>query len=159
MITQKIQQAISILKEKDIDLWLTFVRETAVMEDPILSYILGTGLTWQSAFMITAKGDAIAIVGNMDVANLEAHGHYREITGYVQSIRGDLLKTLKRIDPQKIAINYSLDNPSADGLSTGMYKQLLEYLDGTPFKRRLISAEPVINALRGRKIPEEIRRM
>ena len=159
MIDEKIQQAIGILKEKDIDMWLTFVRETGIMADPIVDYIVGTGVTWQTAFIITSKGDTIAIAGSLDVANLEAHHHYQKVVSYVQSIRDDLVSTLKRLDPQKIAINYSPNIPAADGLSTGMYMQLLEYLAGTSYVERLVSAEGVITALRGRKTAEEIKRM
>jgi hypothetical protein len=36
-----------------------------------------------------------------------------------------------------------------------MYEMLVGYLSGTPYADRLISAEPVINALRGRKTQTE----
>ncbi len=159
MIDEKIQQVVSILQEKQIDMWLTFVRETGIMADPMVDYIVGTGVTWQTAFIITASGDTVAIAGSLDVANLKSHGHYREVISYLQSIREDLLATLRRFNPGKIAVNYSTSMPAADGLSAGMYLQLLEYLEGTPYQERLISAEPVISALRGRKTPEEIKRM
>jgi len=159
MIDEKIQQAVEILKEKQIDMWLTFVRETGVMADPVIDYIAGAGVTWQSAFIITAKGDTLAIVGNLDEAAMKSRGNYKEVVSYVQSIREIFLNTLKRFDPKKIAINYSLGVPIADGLSTGMYLQLLEYLQDTPYKDRLVSSEGIIGALRGRKTPEEIKRM
>ena len=47
----------------------------------------------------------------------------------------------------------------ADGLSYGMYQLLLEYLQDTPWRKRLVSAERIIAALRGRKIPTEIERI
>ena len=34
LIQEKVRQAVSILTEKDIDLWLIFVRETSVNSDP-----------------------------------------------------------------------------------------------------------------------------
>jgi Xaa-Pro aminopeptidase len=40
-----------------------------------------------------------------------------------------------------------------------MYEFLREYLAGTPYADRLVSAEPVINALRGRKTPAELARI
>jgi len=40
-----------------------------------------------------------------------------------------------------------------------MYEMLLGYLDGTPYADRLVSAEPIINALRGRKTQTEIERI
>jgi Xaa-Pro aminopeptidase len=40
-----------------------------------------------------------------------------------------------------------------------MYEFLCEYLKDTPYTERLVSAEPVINALRGRKTPTELERI
>jgi Xaa-Pro aminopeptidase len=40
-----------------------------------------------------------------------------------------------------------------------MYGILCEYLEGTPHADRLVSAEPVISALRGRKTPTELARI
>ena len=42
------------------------------------------------------------------------------------------------------------------GLGHGLFKVLTGYLDGTPFADRLVSAEPIISALRGRKTPAEL---
>jgi len=41
MFKEKIAQAIEILKEKNVDMWLTFVRESEVLRDPCLELILG----------------------------------------------------------------------------------------------------------------------
>ena len=57
MIQEKIEQAIGILQEKNIDAWMTFGRETATMRDPTLEFIGGMDFTWQTALIITAKGD------------------------------------------------------------------------------------------------------
>lgn len=153
---EKLTQAADILRQLDIDLWLTFVRETEVTRDPSLDMILGTGCTWQSAFMVTAGGETIALVGSLDKANIETTGLFRELTGYVKGIDEELLAVLKRLDPQRIAINYSTDTPVADGLTHGMYLKLLDYLEGTPYADRLVSAEAVIAALRGRKSASEL---
>jgi Xaa-Pro aminopeptidase len=153
---EKLTQAAEILRQLDIDLWLTFVRETEVTRDPSLDMILGTGCTWQSAFMVTAGGETIALVGSLDKANIETTGLFGELTGYVKGIDEELLTVLKRLDPRRIAINYSTDTPVADGLTHGMYLKLVEYLEGTPYADRLVSAEVVIAALRGRKSASEL---
>ena len=147
MIREKIAQAVDILKEKNIDMWLTFVRESDTVHDPCLDFILGTSCTWSSAFIITPEGETIAIVGSLDVANIESRGHYKKVVGYKESISASLLEVLGELDPQTIAINYSKDSPLSDGLTHGMYINLTEYLKGTPYEDRIISAEPVIIAL------------
>ncbi len=156
IIKQKIDQAIQILNEKNIDLWLTFVRESGNIKDPALDMIAGVGCTWQSAFMISKDGDTTAIVGSLDAESFERIGAYKNVRGYVQSIRELLLDYLKKKNPKKIAINFSKNSNLADGLTHGMYLILQEHLSGTDFSQRFISSEEIISALRGRKSLAEI---
>ncbi len=159
MIDEKITQAVDILREKRIDAWLIFVRESATMPDPALDMVVGSHCTWQTAYIITAGGDTIAIAGSLDTANIEQHGHFRSVRSYVEGIGPELRSVLKDLKPKKIAINYSTSSPMADGLTHGMYLQLVEHLKDTPYARRLVSAEEIFAALRGRKSPQEIRRI
>jgi len=159
LVREKVKQAIQILKEKDVDAWLTFVRETPQIKDPCIDLIGGVELTWHSAFIITAKGDRIAIVGRFDRENVELIGAYQQVIGYDQSIRQALVETLNRIKPSCIAINYSENDPAADGLTHGLWATLFRLLEGTPYGGCFISAENVIGALRGRKSPAEIARI
>lgn len=158
MVQEKIRQAVEILKEKQVDMWLTFVRETSSSPDPVLELLLGTHVTWASAFIITAAGETIAIVGSLDIQNVKDHADYHVI-GYVDSIQEELMKSLKKADPKKIAVNYSANDVMSDGLSHGMFLILSDYLKDTPYLDRLESSEALVSALRGRKSPEEIRRI
>ncbi|MBN2103667.1 aminopeptidase P family protein [bacterium] len=155
MINEKLNQAVRILKEKKVDLWLNFVRETSSSPDPVLDLILGTHVVWSSAFCLTRQGEKIALVGSLDVQNVKDHADY-EVVGYVDSIKPSLLKLLDRLNPKRIAINYSTNDVTADGLSHGMYLILMEYLKETDFADRLESSEMIISALRGRKSKTEI---
>ena len=161
IILEKVEQAIGILREKDVDVWLTFVRETSQLNDPSMSLIVSPDLqmTWHSAFMLTKRGERIAIVGRYDADNIKQTGAYKEVIGYDQSIRQPLVEVFKRLDPGCIAINYSESDPSADGLTHGMWTQLFRLLDGTPYASRFISSESVIAALRGRKSKSEVDRV
>ena len=159
LIAEKLTQAVGILQELDIDLWLTFVRETSMQPDPALDLIFGSDLTWPSAFLVTKTGESIAIVGHFDSANLYEMNVYSKVIGYHQGIREELLAELNRLQPSQIAINYSESDVASDGLSLGMYRNLLNHLSGTVYQERLISAEGVIFALRGRNSPTEIARI
>jgi Xaa-Pro aminopeptidase len=153
---EKTSQAVEILNEKKIDLWLTFVRETSGVRDPVLDLLIGPGdLTWPSALILTRSGEKIAIVGNIEKDAVGRLGIFTEIHGYDQSIRDLLRGTITRLDPQQVSVNMSRNNVHADGLTHAMYEFLKEYLANTPYADRLISAEPVINALRGRKTSTE----
>ena len=49
---EKLDQAARLVAEGGLDVWLTFVRETAHGSDPVLPLILEGGLTWQSALLV-----------------------------------------------------------------------------------------------------------
>jgi Xaa-Pro aminopeptidase len=159
IVEEKLGQATGILQEKELDLWLTFVRETDQVKDPCVDLILGLGLTWQSALMISRSGERIAIVGRYDADNVINSGCYTQVIGYDQSIRGPLLEQLTRLAPDRVALNYSENDPSADGLTHGMFRLLSSMLADTKLAEGLVSAEHVIAALRGRKSPSEIERI
>ena len=149
----KVEQAVSILQEKEIDLWLTFVRETTAGGDPMLPLIYGHDLTWQSALLIGRNGEKIAIVGHFEAETARRIGAYPEIISYHQAISPVLIETLERLNPQTIGINYSTSDVHADGLSYGLFQLLQRMLQDTPFAERLVSAEAVCQAVRSRKIP------
>lgn len=160
LLQEKSTQALGILRELNTDLWLTFVRETSGVRDPVLDFLIGPrDLTWQSALIFTQSGERIAIVGNLEKDEIETLGVFDTVLGYDKSIRELLRQTITHLDPQQIAVNTSRDNVHADGLTHAMHTILQEHLDGTPYRDRLVSAEPIINALRGRKTTAEIERI
>jgi Xaa-Pro aminopeptidase len=156
MILEKIDQAVKILNEKNIDMWMTFVRETGNMKDPMMDMIVGTNATWPSAFIITKNGDTHAIVGSLELANMQTVGTYKEVHPYLKSVKEDLLKVLDIYKPEKIAINFSRNSTLADGLPHGLYLELLDYLKETKYSSALISSEEIVAALRGRKSQTEL---
>jgi len=160
ILQEKANQAIEILKEQNVDMWLTFVRETSGVRDPILDFLIGPNdLTWQSALIFTRKGDKLAVIGNLEKDALQRLGVFDEILGYDTAISGLLRDTITRLNPDQIAVNTSHNNVHADGLTHAMYEILRGYLNGTPYADRLISAEPIINSLRGRKTLTEQERV
>ena len=160
LIQEKVSQAIDILKEQQTDMWLTFVRETSGVRDPALDLLIGDNdLTWHSALILTREGKKIAIVGNLETEAVRQLNVFDEVLGYDSAVSGLLRDTITRLNPDGIAVNTSRNNVHADGLTHAMYEFLKEYLAGTPYADRLVSAEPIINALRGRKTPTELARI
>ena len=157
LINEKIRQAASILRELDLDCWLTFVRETSVTPDPMLSFLSPSDLTWHSAFLVTGRGESIAIVGDLERKGIEELGVYSQVHSYVESIAPLLQEVLRKINPDRIAVNYSVTSEIADGLSHGMFLLLMEILGEAGFSDRVLSAEPLASRLRARKTGTEIR--
>lgn len=157
LIREKIQQVPKILDELGLDAWLLFTRESAGVHDPSLDLVVGANVTWHSAFLLTRKGERIGVIGSLDKANIESHGHYPELVTYVGGITDDLRKVLGRLDPKRIAVNFSVNDPAADGITHGQWLALVKSLEGTPYAARLESAERLVAALRGRKTAAEQR--
>jgi Xaa-Pro aminopeptidase len=159
LIRAKIAQAHEALRREAIDLWLVFLQETSVYREPVLDYVIGQDVTWQSAFLYTAAGEAVAIVGNFDVDAFEARGCFDRVVGYTQGIADDLVAELRRLDPQKIALDFAADNPGADGLTHGLYLLLEGWLAELGMRDRVVSANPIVRSVRGCKSELEVQRL
>ncbi len=159
MENEKISQAVKILNELNIDMWITIDKESELMTDPVMDYIVGAGVTWLSFFIISATGEKYAIVGNLDLEKIERLSLFDKVFSYKNSPKDDLLSILNKLNPKKIAINFSEDSPSADGITYGKFLRFMKLLDGSGFENKIVSSEKIIGALRGRKSAEEIKRM
>jgi Xaa-Pro aminopeptidase len=84
---------------------------------------------------------------------------YDTLYTYDAGVTPVLRAVLRELDPHQIAINYSLGDVASDGLTHGMYLQLIAALARSPYRQRLISAAPIIAALRSRKTATELKRM
>ena len=159
IIREKLAQAVEILDEVDVDLWMLLARESDTLGDPSMPLVVGTSVTWESAFLVSRDGNHVAIVGTGDVENVKQTGAWDNVIGYVEGI-GDVLRAeIAERDPNGIALNYSKDDNIADGLTHGMYLLLREMLEGTPYADRLVEAGDIPRKVRGRKSPTEIARI
>jgi Xaa-Pro aminopeptidase len=159
LIQEKVNQAKNILKEFDIDCWITFVRESQINGDPSLAFLVSSDITWHSAFIISKNGATHAIVGEYDRMTVEDTGAYDQVTGFVEGVKKPLQEYLTKINPKQIAINYSKGSEVCDGLTYGMYLTLFEFLQEIGLQDRLISAEKIVSALRQRKTETEVNYM
>ncbi|MCL5275574.1 MAG: Xaa-Pro peptidase family protein [Chloroflexi bacterium] len=161
IIQEKLSQAVGLLNEQPerVDCWIVFVRETSQAHDPALDLILGFGLTWDSALIVTRSGGKIALVGRYDGDSVRELGAYDEVIAYDQGIAESLRARISQINPSSIALDYSLSDPGSDGLTFGMYARLTQILAGTPYAASFVSGEGIVRRLRERKTASELARI
>jgi len=156
LIKEKVEQAKKLLTEFNTDCWITFVRESAINGDPSLAFLVPADLTWHSAIIIPKDGKAHAIVGKYDQKTVEETGAYNSVVGFVEGIKEPFQSYLKNLNPQTIALNYSEGSEIADGITHGMYLTIFNMLKEIGLEDKIISAEKIVSALRGRKSDSEI---
>ncbi|MCX6565166.1 MAG: Xaa-Pro peptidase family protein [Candidatus Aminicenantes bacterium] len=156
LIKEKIKQATSLLREFDLDCWLTFARETSINGDPVLPFLVTGDLTWHSSFIVGRDGRTKAIVGRYDKQMVVDTGAYDDVEAFVTGFREPLLAYLKAMNPRTIAVNFSEGSEICDGLTHGMFLTLQKALADIGMADRLVSAERLVSALRERKSAVEI---
>ncbi len=157
LAAEKVEQAVGLLNELDLDVWLTFTQKMGdTGGDPAYPIIFGDRDLGAGLLLLTRGGERIALVGGLDVAIPKATGVWDQVYDFKGDLAKCLVETLTRLNPRHIAINYARYNPKADGLSHGKYLWLQEVLVGTPFLERLVSAEDLVTKLRARKSPGEV---
>ena len=156
LIKEKLEQAVGILQEFDVDCWITFVRESQINGDPALAFLIEADVTWHSAFIVTKSGRKHAIVGQYDVATIKSLDAYDDVIGFVTGVKEPLQDFLKEVNPSQIAVNYSEGSEICDGITHGMYLTLKKILAEINMSDKIISAERIVSALRERKSATEI---
>jgi Xaa-Pro dipeptidase len=146
------------MRERGIDCWLVFTRENA--RDPIAEDIGGGSVVARSAFIFhldkSGKLNRTAIVASYDTDGPTRSEIYDQVIAYRdEGIKPHLKKLIEQLNPQRIAINGSRDEPLADGLTVGMRNYLFETL-GEEYIKRMVSAEDLVVSFRSRRLPEEI---
>jgi Xaa-Pro aminopeptidase len=157
IIQEKHNALPKIMKSAGIDCWMIFARETSTTPDSAMHFVVGSDIVLPSAFIFALQPDMslkkIALVANFD-ANAEREKKiWDTVIGYEKGISSHLQAIMNEISPQKIGLDYSIQDYSADGLTHGMYLKLSELLPS--FKSKFISARPIVNAVRSNKSKTE----
>jgi Xaa-Pro aminopeptidase len=152
LIREKLALIPSLLKENGIDAWVVLAREDS---DPLVHYLLEGHLVMESAFVFTPTGNT-AYLGHIDVMN----GHERNFDNVVEYSPGTLydalVPALQKLDPSKMALNFSENDHTADGLTVGLYRRFTNAVGQDWLSKREVSAENVVADLRGIKSPGEL---
>lgn len=155
---EKVMQVQGILEELDIDMWMTYGQETEMNNDPVIPIISPIEFFGTTGAIFTKKGDKIVICSFMDAGGIERAGIFKRLleTDEKTSFKDRFFEVLDEVKPKKIALNYSIRDISADGLSHGQFLFISSLLDEYGFEGEIVSAENIIGKLRGRKTKGEI---
>lgn len=167
------QLLIPIMEEHDIDCWITLTRDpcddmtNVIWErdrqlDPIAEYIGGENVKVPAAFIFTTDGSRVAVVAQGDAEYVRDTDIYKNVKEYSYNrMKGHseftekLGQTIKQLSPEKIGLNFSVEEGVADGLTHGM-KKIFDEAVGPEYSSRVVSAEKIIISLWNRKVQEEI---
>ncbi|SKC36679.1 M24 family metallopeptidase [Maledivibacter halophilus] len=152
---EKLQQAEKYLKDCDIDLWLIYSSEGS---DPCIPLITGLKTVGKTFFLITKEGKKYAIASVIDAQESQNSGLFDEVYIYSSDCEKLLREVIDKINPGKIAINYSMDDNLCDGLTAGRYRWLIKAL-GDNYVDKIIQSEVFLKKLRSVKTPTEIERI
>lgn len=144
-----------VMKEKAIDAWLITGRETIMKSEPILP-VLGDLDFIIATSLIFTQTKLIAIVSPLDVEGYKLIEGIDEVIEYKTTMEDSLKMVLKSLNPKTLAINFSSNDASSDGLTVGMKMMLDRVIEDIDFKGEIISSSKIIQKVRGIKTSRQI---
>jgi len=148
------------LRRANVDSWLVVTREGTV--DPVAFDVAADKAVGRAACFFIDRGErleSVAVVASYDTDAFEKSGLYGRVVPYGKEGAGPALKAeIDKYNPRAIAVNQSVFEPLADGLTAGNLQWLRETL-GPDYTKRLVSAEALLVSFRSRKGAAEIVRM
>ncbi|MHC0039075.1 M24 family metallopeptidase [Pseudoneobacillus sp. C159] len=149
---EKLAQAVDYLRERQIDLWLIYTSEGS---DPCIPLITGVGTVGPGVFLITKEGKKLALCSSIDAQDIEESQLFDEVYKHTTSLADNLQKVIRDLAPKTIALNMSIEEHLADGLTAGRYRWLVKTLAGV-FNGNYVSSQPFLSKLRAIKSKTEI---
>ncbi|MBE6114669.1 MAG: aminopeptidase P family protein [Erysipelotrichaceae bacterium] len=153
---EKIKIAYQALQEENIDMWIIAGQESATNSEPILDVMSDAEFIGCTALIFCKDGTSAAVCTPIDYNGYVHQGVFDEVVAFPISFTDTLAEVIKKKAPSKIGLDYSLNNPSADGLSVGMYHLLQEAFQKAEYQGEVVSAEKIVVRVRGIKTEEEI---
>lgn len=152
---EKFTIAFDALKKNGIDTWIVAGHESATNSEPVLACLGDFEFIGFTALIFNADKSSAVVCTPIDADGYDRLKAFDEIIPFPLSYAETLRDYLENKKPKRIALNYSLNNPASDGLSVGVYNVLQEAFTKLTYKPEIISAEPIINQVRGVKLIEE----
>ncbi len=156
---EKLAIAYDALNQNEIDLWIIAGQESATNSEPMLTCLGDFEFIGLTALLFKRNQTSAVICTPIDADGYQRLNVFDEVIPFQISFVKTLSDYLKVLQPRKIALDYSLNNPASDGLSVGVFTLLKEALSLAQCQAELISAEPLVNLVRGIKSDDELVRI
>lgn len=156
LLEKRMQRAYGAMEELDVDLWLSIGRETHFTVDPVMMFLLPAAVLPVCALAI-GRSRSVCIVAPLDAEEVQTYGPTTETIVYTSDFDEELIACLRSFGKlSRIALNFSLDDPSADGLSFTQHQRIMHCLDAIGFDGEIVSSTMLMKRTRAQKSPEEV---
>ena len=157
LIREKHAQLDGLLPSLGADAWVVFCREGS---DRSTLLFAGHEMVGLSAFVFTPGGRKLALVADYDRMGIEQPGVFHEVVAYGrEGLSPHLRAVWDDLKPRVVALNQHEDDYLVDGLTVGLLRKLERTVGDDGLGARAVSSAPVLEPLRARKTPEELRRL
>ena len=114
------------LKELDIDLYLIITSEGS---DKMTRFIPGVDTVGSGAFFFTKEGKRYGVASTIDAQDVEESGLFDEVIRY-QDYESAVAGLLERLNPKRVALDFSETDAECDGLTLGRYEHYKSHIKG-----------------------------
>jgi Xaa-Pro dipeptidase len=156
---RRFERAHEALRKNGIDAWVFCGRETNILGEPAMLFLMPTEMGGKTTVIVTADDQRIVVGSIMQMEELEASGLFTRLITYptLGEYEGCIAAALKGLGPVKrIALNISESDPSSDGLTFTAHAMLARCFSAAGLEAELVSSAPVMKAVRGRKSDQEV---
>ena len=121
-----IGDVIAKLNELDIDLFLIITSEGS---DRMTRFIPGVDTVGSGAFFFTKEGKKYGVASTIDAQDVEESGLFDEVIRY-PDYDETVAELLKKLNPKRVAMDFSENDPECDGLTLGRYQHFETQIKG-----------------------------
>ena len=152
---EKLPIIYKVMQDNKIDAWLITGRESMLRSEPVLPVLGDIDFIIATTLIFTAN-KCLAIVSPLDVVGYQAITGIDEVIEYKTTMDETIGEVLIRLNPKRLALNYSKSDASSDGLTLGMHLMLERVFERIDYQGEIISAFPIISKVRGIKTSSQI---
>lgn len=153
---EKISMIWDALEEDSTDMWIVAGQESATNSEPVLQIISDIEFIGCTALVFCRDRTCYAVCTPIDRNGYIHEGVFNAVFPFPVSFAETLAEVIRMKNPEQIALDYSAENPAADGLSLGMFRILEEAFRIAGFRGEIRSAEKMVVRVRGIKTEEEL---